>query len=627
MNPSRNTRALYIETSGQGVFALYDAPAARERRTAVLVCPPFGWEPMCPYRSRRELAEHLAGAGYPVLRIDLPGSGDSAGGPREPGRRQAWTRAVADACDWLIAESAAERLVAIGVGLGGLLAYQAACAGAPIDDLALWAVPARGRGLVRELRAYSLLPSSKVTGPQDPGAEIVPEGAIMAAGYMLSAETAKELESLDLTELPLPDASRRRVLMIGRTGTSVDEALRAALESSGASVSVSAGPGYRPVTDLLEPVRAWLDAGEDAPPSRTRSTPAPAAAAPVSSAHLDLPRAEPAVRETPLWIERPAGRLFGVLAEPAGEASGLCAVLLNPGPQYHIGPSRMWVELARRWASRGVPTLRVDLSRITASGPGLERAAQRTVIEGDAAALQELLAGDGDAAGHADDGTLHRAEYFAEVSAALDCLSARGMPRRFILVGLCAGAYWALHTALRDERVVSIAMLNPTALVATELSNADRRRRSLGRRLLRGSTWRRALSGEIPLERYVRVTRALGRRALPQRSNATRSALAARADSTARYAELFDRLQRRDQDGLLVFTRGERLAERLHARGLFEGGSERWPNLHLSLLETSDEAHFLTSLWLQQSVHRLLDETLQRELDRSLRASTIALSA
>ena len=36
---------------------------------------------MCSYRSRREWAERLALAGYPTLRFDLPGSGDSAGAP------------------------------------------------------------------------------------------------------------------------------------------------------------------------------------------------------------------------------------------------------------------------------------------------------------------------------------------------------------------------------------------------------------------------------------------------------------------------------------------------------------------------------------------------------------------
>jgi alpha-beta hydrolase superfamily lysophospholipase len=600
MNRSPNTTAFYMGASeAESVFALYDPPATGARRTAVLVCPPFGLDPMCPHRSRWEMATHLAGAGYPVLRIDLPGSGDSAAGPRDPGRLRAWTQAVRDACQWLSQNTGTERLAAIGVGLGGLLTYRAACEGSPIDDLALWAAPARGRSLVRELRAFSLLPSSKVTGPQDPGAQIMPEGAIMAAGYMMSAETARDLEALDLTELALPHASRRRVLMIGRTGTSVDDALRGALEESGAQVSVTAGPGYRPVTELLEPIQAWLDAGDDLPPAQPGRTHA-RVTPPATAEQLSLTHAGAALRETPLWIERPEGRLFGVLSEPVSNAGGLCAVLL--GPQRHIGPSRIWVELARRWASCGIPTLRVDLPRF-----------------GEA---------DGDAAELADAGTRHEPGYFADASAVLDCLSARGLPDRFILVGLCSGAYWSLHTAVRDQRVASVAMINPTTLLWDELSVAELHTRGLGRRLLRGFTWRKALSGDISLERYMQVSRSLATRSRRARGHSAGTPLAeGRANQMARYARLFDRLHQRGQGALLVFTRAERLAERLQAEGLFEGGSERWPNLRLSMLETSDEAHVLTSLWLQESIHRLLDESLQGELERSLRSSTIALSA
>ena len=36
-------------------------------------------------------------------------------------------------------------------------------------------------------------------------------------------------------------------------------------------------------------------------------------------------------------------------------------MLLNSGAVRRIGPQRMWVEAARRWAALGVPTLRFDV--------------------------------------------------------------------------------------------------------------------------------------------------------------------------------------------------------------------------------------------------------------------------
>ena len=55
-------------------------------------------------------------------------------------------------------------------------------------------------------------------------------------------------------------------------------------------------------------------------------------------------------------------------------------------------------------------------------------------------------------------------DYVAQVRAVLDALQRRGLPRRFLLAGLCAGAYWSLHTALEDDRVAAVGLLNPREL-------------------------------------------------------------------------------------------------------------------------------------------------------------------
>src|SRR4051794_22522821 len=178
------------------------------------MCPPFGDDPISPYRSRRDWAAHLATAGYPVLRIDLPGTGDSPGGPDDPDRLGAWTAAVSVAARWLATRTGATRIVAAGVGLGGLGAYRAGAEGGWIDDFILWAVPARGEALVRELRAYSRLPSATAPAPVDAPSMSLPPGAVMAAGHLLSAETASAFEALDLRQMELDDLRHRRVLLV-----------------------------------------------------------------------------------------------------------------------------------------------------------------------------------------------------------------------------------------------------------------------------------------------------------------------------------------------------------------------------------------------------------------------------
>jgi alpha-beta hydrolase superfamily lysophospholipase len=605
MNPSKPARPLYLNGETEGVFALFHDASDRRGDTAVLLCPPFGLDPICLYRKQRDWAEHLAAGGYPTLQIDLPGSGDSAGKPDDPARLQAWTQAASAAALWLRAASGAPRIVAVGVGLGGLVSYRAAFEQAPIDDLVLWAVPARGRALVRELRVYSRLPVSSVLAPGDPEPPLLPEGAVLAAGYLLSAETAAALEALDLTELPLPNAKQRRVLLLGRSGPTADELLRGSLERTGVEVTVASGRGYGAINEMFERVGDWLAEGEAHRDRLSAAVELPAprgalsaeAEEPSSQEHLRLSCAGVELRETPVWVDRPSGRLFGVLTESLHAQAPLCAVLL--AGQGHTGPNRMWVEIARRWAARGVPTLRIEPSWLVDS--------------------------DGDAS--MDAGALFGSEYVDETCEALEILRARGLPRRFVLLGMCAGAYWSMHAALRDERIAAIIMLNPGALIWSEQVQVRSKQvqaawntRSLRRRLLYSSTLRKVLGGEVAPRRFVEVSRSLATLAARAALDRSRPVAGPRRRNQTRpdpVEPLLDALRDRGQRGLLVLTGREPLREELAATGLFDR-ADRWPNLELLTIGTSSAAgtHMFSPLWLQRQVHQLVDGVLDRELER-----------
>jgi hypothetical protein len=57
---------LYLGDGDERMFAVYHP--ADGAGSAVLFCPPFGWDDICSYRSRRVWAERLAAHGYPTLR-------------------------------------------------------------------------------------------------------------------------------------------------------------------------------------------------------------------------------------------------------------------------------------------------------------------------------------------------------------------------------------------------------------------------------------------------------------------------------------------------------------------------------------------------------------------------------
>jgi hypothetical protein len=153
-------------------------------------------------------------------------------------------------------------------------------------------------------------------------------------------------------------------------------------------------------------------------------------------------------------VERPisvgASGLFGVLSEPkldgvesAKPRSLPAVVLLNIGGDRHTGPSRLWVDLGRSWASAGVRVLRLDLDGIgdSPSRPGEER-----------------------------DDTYPRNGIADVVEAARFLVPDN--PGQVLLSGVCSGAYHAAEAAvLLGSKVVWL--FNPWIRVASSLRESD----------------------------------------------------------------------------------------------------------------------------------------------------------
>jgi alpha-beta hydrolase superfamily lysophospholipase len=562
--------ATFLATEPDPVLAfLHSPPGDAHRGTAVLICPPFGWEEMCSYRARRRWAEALATAGYPTARFDLPGTGDSGGFPDDPSRVAAWIGATAEASAWLRERSGCARIVAIGIGLGGLVAYRAAADGASINDLILWAVPASGRLLVRELRTYAGIVAAR--HPADArGGGPLPEGASELIGFLLSAETKADLEALKLTELELPRAGERRILLLGRDGLSADKRLRAHLEECGAQVTVSDTADYASLmahpqealtpTDTIERSIAWLDEG----PRASSRPPAQASARERSS--VEMAHSGTVVRVTEPVDSPPAP---------------VCAVLLNAGALRHIGPNRTWVELARRWAALGVTTVRLDLAGI-----------------GDA---------DGDERELVSNAALYARRSTVDALGLLDQLAQRGYPDRFVLGGLCSGAYWSLHAALADPRVLGALMVNLYSFYWSEALVAERAAfENLGR--LRDQGWRRLVRRDVSADQLLTAVKSIrpGRIRRGARHPVERS-------QRGEIERALDQLRDQGTETLMLLAYGEPLYDQLVRYGQIDA-LDRWPNLTLERIPTRD--HMFRAMWLQQRVHESMDRALERTLAR-----------
>jgi alpha/beta superfamily hydrolase len=585
--------ATWIAVEPDPVLAFLHTPERADvSSTAVLFCPPFGWEEMSSYRRRRRWAEALARSGFATARIDLPGTGDSGGSPADPGRLDAWTHAVGCAAGWLRETTGAARIASISIGLGGMLACRAVAQGALIDDLVLWAVPAQGRILLREMRAYAGVVSARYSEDARPGSQ--EDGDLELTGFLMSAETAQALGDLRLTDLEIPDAERRRILLLGRDGLAVDQRLREHFEQAGALVTVDPAGEYGSLVadpqdgcvpeQTFERTISWLAAMQPRPLPSDGANKGESTAASIVRGSTQLAFEATTLVETPLQLDGERGEIFGILTENAGSPSAaICAVLLNGGPLRHVGPNRTWVEIARRWAARGVPTIRVDLEGIGESA-GDER---------------ELLRNRALYAPERTDSTL----------AILDQLAARGLPNRFLLGGLCSGAYWSLHAALADTRVAGALMINLYAFVWSEALVAERE--TLGSlHALQGNAWRRLLRRDL---KRAQLKTAIGS-IRPARIRAGAGHPVERAHREQLEGALS---QLRDQgtEALLLLSRGELLHDQL-VRQRVLARIEQWPNLKVEQIPSRD--HLFRALWLQRHVHGSADRMLERVLERTV---------
>jgi len=474
---------IVFRSPGRELVGFYHPPTGSDARgPAVVLCNPLGYEAMSAHRTLRHLAERLAAAGFPALRFDYHGTGDSAGDTREPARIGTWIEDIRSSVRELRARSGVHRVALFGVRFGASLATVAASGLDDVDALVAWAPVVSGRLHVRELRAFRMLRDPKAR--RDDGGEEI-------GGYLFARDTLADMSAIDL--LARSDRGVGRVLVVARGDTSArdDADLVAHWKASGAEAELAADSGYAAMmrddpydsvlpSATLDTIVAWLGrASVSAGPTLAPAAPQPTALA------LPGSRGNPALRETSMLFG-PGDRLFGVVTEPDAPvaADRPAILLLNVGADSHVGPHRMYVEHARELAALGYLVFRFDVG-----------------------GLGESLAAPGER-----ENRLYHLGSVDDVKSAMTALGeARGV-RRFVLVGLCSGAFLAYHTATTDPRVAGQVLLNmfafewkegdPVAPVERKTYSSNR---FYARQLLDRQVWRRAIQGKVDVRGIATV--------------------------------------------------------------------------------------------------------------------------
>jgi Serine aminopeptidase, S33 len=235
----------------------------------------------------------------------------------------------------------------------------------------------------------------------------------------------------------------------------------------------------------------------------------------------------------------------------------------------------MWVEAARRWAARGVPSLRLDAIGIGES--------------------------DGAATPYAYDGALYTPEFVPDVIEALDELQRRGVGQRFLLIGLCAGAYWSLYAGIDDPRVVGMVLLNPVVIIWERGVSAARDMR----RVFTERSWRLLRKNATP--KRLRAVLALVTSA-PRRSiDRLRSTIAGAPSIRAQSDGVLERLLASGKQVTMAFAVREPLPDELVRGGWWER-LEGAPQIDLRRVPVND--HTFRPTVMQAQVHAALDDAL-----------------
>jgi pimeloyl-ACP methyl ester carboxylesterase len=403
------------------LFGWLTMPADGLARGGVLCAPPIGREVRSGRRAMRRLALSLATLGYVSLRFDFDGTGDSSGGINDVGRDEQWIASIVAATTYL-RSSGLTSVSAVGMRLGATLLGVAADRNAlNLFSVVLWDPCESGQSFLRELNALEALRRDDF--------HIVAGAPIETSEFVFSTRSVEDIRRVSLSET---EASfGERTLVVTRSDRPLSKRLRTHFSgehfewqtTDEQSSLIDVDPMWAVLPEhTLDAIVTWLSAPAVTPAPFTLPE------ATTSAVVASLPDR---FAVTEHFVQVGPQRLFGIVTEPVGPISGPFIVMFNVGNEEHTGPSRLWVELSRRWAGFGLRSVRFDLRGLGDSPWPPHSLNDEFFFDG---WLEDIV-------------TVVRALNPEDAS-------------NSVFIGLCSGAYWAIEAAL-ELHAKGVCAINP----------------------------------------------------------------------------------------------------------------------------------------------------------------------
>lgn len=426
----------YFGPDQRPLFGWLHMPDAGQRKgLGVLICGPLGYESVSAYRTLRHVAEQAASHGFPALRFDYDGTGNSAGSDTDPDRMHAWLQSIQSASHALRELGGVEHVCVFGVRLGASLGVVASQELPEVVGAALISPIVDGRRYLREMRALaatSALASGSAQGATSELQEV--------AGFVTTSETRKALGEMKLSGGGLPVAPGH-VLLVERTDLPADGLLAEALAERGSTVSRHGFAGYadmmRDAHETVVPaamIGAWLEWMQGLPTGSNR----PGAATLQDHCEFTWDASGVSGRVVERAVQFGAsGTLFGIATHASSQDTADPAqpvlLLASSGSVHSVGPNRLYVQVAREMALKGIRVLRVDLPGIGDSAPADGQQENHPYPHSPMEPIADAVA-------------------FARST-----LGARDV----FAAGICSGAYHSFKAAVAGQALGRIVVINP----------------------------------------------------------------------------------------------------------------------------------------------------------------------
>jgi len=484
-NPFESVKrdAIYFGESGKHLLGwIHSTKSQQYSNTGVVICAPLAVEYMNSYRSLRYVADYFALAGNPVLRFDYHGTGDSSGIEEDDNRVQEWLSNINLAINELKNRSGCKNIVLFGFRMGATLAALVA-EKTPIDSLIIWAALSSGKKYIRQI---TLLQKTSAIQTIDDSSNILEAGGM---GYW--DQTVTDLKSIDLSEI-IPQV--KHVLIIPQEEQLSDTKLQKIWSSKGvnvtqlnllgsASMLVDAHKATVPVQAIKsivqwvvknsnhEMINSQLNESEDNKSINTEIK--------FKSCHDFTANSLPSKIHEKLIYFGEKKNYISILSETdKSKKNNLPTIIIaNSGANHRVGPSRLYVLLARELSLLGFRVLRIDV-------PGI----------GDSIVSNQ---------------SIENIEYVnsssEKISAVIKSLSPEPEDE-FILMGLCSGAYFSFHAALdlHHMNIIESILINPLTFYWDEgMTENDSPTKEFStwnwykKALTNPSSWTKLLKGKI----------------------------------------------------------------------------------------------------------------------------------